>query len=223
MTDSTSHSALHSVDPREPDPDLVRWLKENCVPIIGVAFGAILFCLVAHYSSTTIDWTRTKDFTDAFANLMQSVALIAGGVWAYFKFAKGRTFQDRLTASVSGKFVSIDGSVFLVVTTQLHNVGLSRIAFDQELSFLSVFEYVESPAEEAFSVKNKWLTSLRVFGDDDRYIEPSEIVERQTLITLLRPATIGYQLEVKIAADSGYEWRATTIVDRSGFEDNENR
>ena len=81
-----------------------------------MVFGALLWCLIAHYTSITIDWTSTKDFTDAFANLTQSVALIAGGVWAYFKFAKGRTFQDRLIPTVSGRLVSINGSVFLVVT-----------------------------------------------------------------------------------------------------------
>jgi len=53
--------------------------------------------------------------------------------------------------------------------------------------------------------------------------EPNEIVERQTLIALPRVSSIGYQFEVKIAADSGYVWRATTIFDRSAFEDNENR
>ena len=69
MTDSTSHPAQHSVDPREPDPNLIKWLKENCVPIVGTTCGAFLVCLVAHYSSITIDWTRTKDFTEAFANV----------------------------------------------------------------------------------------------------------------------------------------------------------
>jgi hypothetical protein len=73
------------------------------VPIAGTVFGALVLCLVTHYSSTTVGWTRTKEFTDAFANVIQSSALIAGGVWAYFKFAKGRTFQDRLTLTVSGR------------------------------------------------------------------------------------------------------------------------
>jgi hypothetical protein len=68
-----------------------------------MAIGALLFCLVAHYSSTTVDWTSTKNFTDAFANVTQSVALIGGGVWAYFKFAKGRTFQDRLIPDTFGE------------------------------------------------------------------------------------------------------------------------
>jgi hypothetical protein len=148
MTDSTSHSEQHSANTSEPDPEFINWLKENCVPIVFTGFGALLLCLVAHYSSVTIDWTRTKEFTEAFANVTQSLALLAAGMWAYFKFAKGRTFRDRLTPNVSGRFVSIDGSVFLVVTAQMKNVGLSKVAFNPKASILNVLEYILSEAEE---------------------------------------------------------------------------
>jgi hypothetical protein len=221
MTDSTSHSVPHSADPGDPDPNFIKWLRDNCVPIAGTVFGALVLCLVVHYSSTTVDWTRTKDFADAFANLTQSLALLAGGIWAYFKFAKGRTFQDRLTPNVNGKLVSIDGSVFLVVMMQLKNVGQSRIAFDQEASSLYVSEYVASEAEDILSVKNDQLTSFQVFGDTDRYIEPNEMIERQTLIALPHLSRVGYQLEFKVFSNSGYKWRATAIVDKSAFAHNE--
>lgn len=190
MTDSTSHPALDSIS-TEPEPNFIKWLRENCVPIIGTAFGALALCLVAHYGSATVDWARTKDFAQAFANFTQSLALIAGGFWAYFKFAKGRTFEDSLNTTVSGKLVSIDGSIFLIVSLQLHNVGLSRIAFDQEVSSLVVFQHVRSQADEILWVENEQLTSFRVFEDEDRYIEPNEMVERQTLIALPRVSTIG--------------------------------
>jgi len=221
MTDSTSHPAQHSVEPTEPEPNFIKWLRENCVPIVGMGLGALVLCLVAHYGSATVNWATTKDFAQAFANVTQSLALIAGGVWAYFKFAKGRTFRDRLTPTVSGKLVSIDGSVFLVVMIQLKNVGLSRIAFDQEVSSLLVFEYVAAEVDEILSVKNNRLTSFEIFGDKDRYIEPNEVAERQTLIALPRISNIGYQLELEVLSDSGYVWRATTIVDKSSFADNE--
>lgn len=111
MTDSTSHPAQDSIS-TEPEPNFIKWLRENCVPIVGAVFGAFALCLVAHYGSATVDWARTKDFAQAFANLTQSLALIAGGVWAYFKFAKGRTFEDRLTTVVNGRLVSIGGLSF---------------------------------------------------------------------------------------------------------------
>src|SRR4029079_3658866 len=152
MTKSTSHSVQHSVDPPEPDPDFIKWIRENCVPIGGMAVGALLFCLLAHYGSITIDWTRTKDFTEAFANVTQTLALIAGGVWAYFKFAKGRTFRDRLIPTVSGKFISMIGSLCLVAMIQLQNVVLSRIAFEQGASAVAVFEFVPAQAEEILRV-----------------------------------------------------------------------
>jgi hypothetical protein len=147
--------------------------------------------------------------------------LIGGGVWAYFKFVKGRTFQDRLTPTVSGKIVLIDGAVFLIVRTHLHNVGLSRIALDQEVSSLVVFEYVPSKTEEILSVENSRLTMFQVFGSQDRYIESNEIVERQTLVALPRVSRVGYQLELKVLSESGYIWRATCNVGKSAFKHNE--
>jgi hypothetical protein len=99
---------------------------------------------------------------------------------------------------------------------------LSRIAFDQKGSSVVVFEYVPSQIEEIPSVKSNLLTSFRVFGDKDGYIEPNEIVERQRLIALPRVSKIGYRLEIEVLTDSGYAWRATTIVDRTAFNDNEN-
>ena len=221
MTDSTSHSVQHSVDPHEPDPDLVKWLRENCVSIVGMAVGALLFCLVIHYGSITVDWARTKDFTEAFANLTQSLALIGGGSWAYFKFAKGRTFRDRLTPTVNAKFVLIDGSVFLAVTTRIKNVGLAKIAFNPKASTVIVFGYILSETGEILSVANDRLTSLRVFGDEDKNIEPNEVIERQCLIVLPRVSSIGYQLEFEVVSESGYSWRATTIAEKPAFEDNE--
>jgi hypothetical protein len=208
----------HSAEPGEPDPNFIKWLKENCVPIAGTVFGALLVCLVAHYSSITFNWAKAKDFAQALANVSQSLALIGGGVWAYFKFVKGRTFQDRLTPTVSGKIVLIDGAVFLIVRTHLHNVGLSRIALDQEVSSLVVFEYVPSKTEEILSVENSRLTMFQVFGSQDRYIESNEIVEAKRWPRVSR---VGYQLELKVLSESGYIWRATCIVGKSAFTHNE--
>lgn len=153
----------HSADLSEPDPNAIKWLKDNCVPIVGLVFGALVLCLVAHYGSTIVDWTRTKDFAEAFASVTQSLAL------------------NRLTPTVNGKLISIDGAVFLSVTIQLENVGLSRIAFDQTASALYVFEHVVSEVDEILRVKNNKSTLFRIFDDKDRYIEPNEVSERQTL------------------------------------------
>ena len=220
MTDSTSHPAQDSIS-TEPEPNFIKWLKENCVAIVGIVFGALVFCLLAHYGSATVDWARTKDCAQTVASVTQSLALVAGGVWAYFKFAKGRTFEDRLTTTVSGRLVSNDGTVFLIVAIRLQNVGLSRIAFAQDLSSLEVSDFVPSQTEGLLSVRYNRLASFPVFGEDDKYIEPNEMVERQTLIMLPHVSKIGYQLELQVSANSGCVWRTKSVVGKSAFEHNE--
>jgi len=86
----------HSADPGEPDPNFVKWLKDNCVPIAGIVFGALVLCLAAHYSSTTVDWTRTKEFTDAFANVTQSLALLAGRRLGLLQICKRAYFSRQI-------------------------------------------------------------------------------------------------------------------------------
>jgi hypothetical protein len=43
MTDSSSHSMQHSADPSEPEPDFINWLKDNCAPVAGTVFGALVY------------------------------------------------------------------------------------------------------------------------------------------------------------------------------------
>ncbi|HZM97829.1 MAG TPA: hypothetical protein VFB70_00485, partial [Pyrinomonadaceae bacterium] len=121
----------HNLGSNEPVPDGIRWFKEHSIAIAGVIAVLLIICFVQHYSTRTINWTKTNDFTNAFRNVTQGLAFIAGGIWAYFKFRKGRTFQESLVPLVSGRFAFIDGAAYLVVTTEVKNVGLSKIEFDK--------------------------------------------------------------------------------------------
>ena len=80
---SLNHEApLLTSKGNEPEPDLINWLKENSVPIIGVASIGLLVCAFGRYSSISVDWTKAKDFTDAFRNVTQGLEFFAGGIWA---------------------------------------------------------------------------------------------------------------------------------------------
>lgn len=104
---------------------------------------------------------------------------------------------------------------------RLKNVGLSRIAFDHEVSSIEISEFVPLETEELLSVQYNLLSSFTVFGEDKKYIEPNEIVERQALIMLPHVSNIGYQLELQVSSNSGCLWRSTTVVCNSAFEHNE--
>ena len=215
----------HSSEPalqvhNEPVPRSLQWIKDNSLPIIGLLLLVALFCLVAHYSSVKIDWATTHDFTGSIQDFVQVLALLAGGWWAYFKFVKGRTFQESLTPAVTGRFVSLDGAVYLVATIQIKNVGSSKIDFDREASALILFEYTASSDAEIHAVADKRLTSFAVFKEKDRYIEPNEGIEVQRFISIPDPLRLAYRLEVEILSNSGFTWSVATIVDKSSLRDN---
>ena len=204
---------------QEPVPRPLEWLKANGLPIIGLLAGALLLCMVAHYSSTKVDWSTTNDLTGSIQDVVQIVAFIAGGWWAYFKFIKGRTFKESLIPVVSGRFASIDGSVYLVVSIQVKNVGLSKIEFNREGSALIVFEYISSSRVEIHTVADNKLGAFEVLDQNDRYIEPKEIIETQRLIALPNPLKIAYRLDVEVASTAGYTWHTARIVDKGSSSD----
>ena len=204
--------------PEPPTPEVGKLIKEHAVPITGVLLIILLWCLVNHYSWVTIDWGRTKDLTDAFRNITQGLAFIGGGIWAYFKFWKGRMFKESLIPGVTGKFTSIENVNYLVVTIQIKNVGTSIIEIDHR-SALIILEYTTSPSTELHAVPDKRVGVFDVFNEAEKYIEPNEIIEGQRLIAMSTPLKIAYRLEVEVASMQGYTWRANTIVDKSSLSD----
>lgn len=220
MADRNDFQEGEDLSSHEPIPNGIRWFREHSIPIAGVIALLLFICLVQHYSTRTINWTKTKDFTDAFRNVTQGLAFIAGGIWAYFKFRKGRTFQETLIAAVSGKIVLIDGTAHLVVATKVKNVGLSKIELSQTECALIVFEYTPGTTSEIHKATDKRLTSFDVFDETNRRIEPNEIMAQQTLIAIPGSVHLAYRLKLKIFSLSGYTWVATTIVDKSALSDN---
>ena len=204
----------------EPVPRPLQWTKDNSLPITGLFSLTLLICLIAHYSSAKIDWVATHAFTGSMRDVVQVLAFCAGGWWAYFKFTRGRTFQERLTPGVTGRFVSLDGVIYLVATIQIKNVGSSKINFDHEISALTLYEYIASSKAEIHAVAHKRLTSFTVFKKGARYIEPNEDIEVQQLIAIPGPLKFAYHLEIEIRSNSGFTWTATSIVDKSSLRDN---
>lgn len=208
--------------PDEPAPRPLLWFRDNSLPLSGLLLLILVVCLVAHYSPLRIDWATTHQFTGSIQNVIQVLALCAGGCWAYFKFVKARTFKQSLTPAVSGRFVMLDGMVYLIATVRIKNVGSSRIDFDREASGLILYEYISRADAQVYAVKDKRLASFEVFEmSKERYVEPNEAIEVQQFILIPDQPKLAYRLEADIFSTSGFTWRAMSIVDKASLRDNE--
>lgn len=213
LSDSLSDAEVSN---NEPQPEVVKWFKENSIPIVGVILIALVVCLIGHYSSVPIDFARTKDFADTFKNFVEGVAVIIGGGWAIFTFKRGRQFKESLIPTVSGKLVVIDNQSYLVVNTQIKNVGQCKIEFLPNASTLLVWVYKKPPSNGVITVPDETIARFDPLKEGDRYIEPNEIIDGTQFISIPNPPELGFRLDLRIiSSKDNYTWQTTCMVEKT--------
>lgn len=165
-----------------------------------------------------VDWHGLLDNAD---KIIRIAATILAGIWAYFKFVRGRIYRPRLEPSVSGKSFWRDQKHYLIISTRLKNVGSSKISIDKETSGVRVFlcdAFTQTtPPDEAEWVR---VATFPVF-EQHGWIESSELIEDQRLV-VLPPNQIAAKLELRIVA-KGINWYARTILQLTDVIDTKER
>jgi hypothetical protein len=116
--------------------------------------------------------------------IFRIAALIVGGLFAYWKFFRGRTFHPRLEPAVTATARTEADQVFLNVSCKLKNVGLSSVDLDPAISFVRIWlqdiEPGAKPAEiqwpEDQEPEETEFLSVDVFQDHE-WIEGGETIE----------------------------------------------
>ena len=208
------HTQPTDLTKQEPDPEWTEWFKEHSVPICGVLLMLFVFCLVSHFRAGT-GWSKARDIADTLAKVVQIFAIIVAGGWGYFKFIKGRTYQESLIPTVSGKLLTIDGQAYLIVNIRVENVGQSVVVLAPNASALRVFEYMSSTSSEIITVKDNELAQLVALNDLS--LEPNEIIQKTVFMSIPVEVRIGLRLELKIISNhrKKYNWAASSLVEKS--------
>ncbi|HUS13306.1 MAG TPA: hypothetical protein VMZ30_22740 [Pyrinomonadaceae bacterium] len=170
---------------------------------------------------STTDWYKTIDSSQ---KLITALGIIIGGIWAWLKFFRGRTFRSRLELTVSGKIITSGTNKFLKATMEMKNVGLSQVKLRGDAIYLDVFlidATTVKRAERLYSASWSEPVTFAVFKDHG-WVEPSEEISDELLFQL----PVGEQLacKLKLTVNSqgnswiffetpGTRWSATTIVD----------
>ena len=199
---------------KEPYPEWVEWFKEHCIPVCGVLLMLLAFCLVSHFRTGT-GWSKARDIADTLAKAAQVLAIIVGGWWGYFKFIKGRTYQESLIPKVSGKLTTIDSQTYLIANIRVQNVGQSVIEFAPDASSLKVFGYRKQTPSEIMPVSDIKLAQFVAL--DTLSIEPNEIIERTRFISIPIEVRLGLRLELQIISKhrKKYSWITSSLIEKS--------
>ena len=132
-------------------------------------------------SLAQIEWIQFIDHAEKVSKIL---AIAVGGIFAYYKFFRGRIFSSRLEASFTAELLSGSGDEYLKVVATMKNLGLSRISFKSEFCCLDVFSGKAAlPEKQISSVHWERLGTFRM-PKPIAWIEPSEPPQQIWLIAL---------------------------------------
>jgi hypothetical protein len=145
------------------------------------------------------------------SKLLTVIAIISGGAWVLFNYLAGRTHRPRLQLRVSGERVVRDGLEYLIVKTELSNVGLARVELINEGCTTRVYAHERLEATE-FVMEPNWL-KLAAFDlfRGQKWVEPSGLLIDEQLIAV--PGLSGKFLKVWAHVESEkVAWNAEAVV-----------
>lgn len=90
----------------------------------------VAFTASSSPSSTAPTWVAVIGTVSA---IITATGVIIAGVFAYFKFSKGRTFHPRCFIDINSKLTEIGGNRALQVTVTVRNDGLIALLFPSDI------------------------------------------------------------------------------------------
>jgi hypothetical protein len=198
----TDHDLLQAADMvSSVMPRSLIKVADATMAILADVIPAVLFAQAGGSQEPAL-LDNVKSVVDIIGTSVTAVALIIGGIWAYFKFVKGRTYRPRLEVELSGQWRLIDGKHLLQAHISVKNIGASVVTLLQNGTGLRVSVLARhqptAPAQVAWE-------SLRVFEVlvDHAWIEPGETVSDDLLLDLGAASPLPTLFEARLV----WRWR----------------
>ncbi len=129
--------------------------------------------------------------------VVTAVALAVGGLWAYFKFVKGRTYRPRLEVEMSGQWRQLDGMDLLHARVTVRNIGNSAVTLLQRGTGLRVSVPAADQGTAPVAVAWTVLHVFEILGEHE-WIEPGETVSDDVLLNLGIPEPVPVRFESRL-------------------------
>lgn len=146
---------------------------------------------------------KAHQISGTIHDVIESAAVIIGGVWAYFRFVRFRTLRPRLEFSFDWSRSDMDGSRSVaILSAKLANKGQTKVQLRHDNSprcFLKYALIPESHSAGAVSLLNippSGLEHIDAVFVPHRWIEPGETIDDVKLLNIDRTRLLGIQFEL---------------------------
>jgi len=179
--------------------------------------GHIDLCQSGLWSADLGDWVNTAQVV---LNFTQSLALVVGAFWVYFKFIRGRTFRRRAEIELKAELVTLSGKQVIKAVVKLTNTGLSK------LPLLTKDCCIRLQATPASSWKEQtnftWVNQMTTPLFQDHYwVEPQETAQDAVVMPVgagTADPWLAFRLQVEVWGKPaflhsiGTKWVSNSIV-----------
>jgi len=158
-----------------------------------------------------VDW---ESLTKIVQSIFTSSGILVGGIWAYFKFLRGRVYKPRMELNVVClPYLQKDHLVLLHVKVELKNVGLSKIKIDRCCSAIRIHRILKLKnqdllKEKALESNWKHIGSFPLFKEHE-WIEPSEVIRDEKILEFTNDQ-FAFKIEAIVMSEA-QQWYSSSI------------
>jgi len=160
-------------------------------------------------------WETAQDVSATIQHVVASAAVMAGAIWAYFKFVRFRTLKPRLEFAFAWSGLDEDESTGLgVLTVKLTNRGQTKVALrvrNEVSAFLRYSLIGRDHAVEPVSVvsfPSTYLEDLDIVFAEHAWIEPGECIDDVKVLRIDKTGQAAIQFEVAVFGPTKIVWCA---------------
>lgn len=124
-----------------------------------------------------------KDITAGVSSIVTAVAVVVGGVWAYFKFFRGRTYRPRLAVKMLAQWRLVNGQYLLHARIMVKNIGASVVILKQRGTGLRVSALALGQPEPPTAVQWEVVRVFEILKEHE-WIEAGETVSDDLLLDI---------------------------------------
>jgi hypothetical protein len=163
-------------------------------------------------NTNALELGGARDIASILGTTTTMLAVIFGGLWAYFKYVRGRTYRPRLAVTMRAQWRVIDGRHLLHARVIVKNIGVSVVTLRQLGTGLRVSvpdaQQPDPPTALSWQVvgvfdiltEHQWIEAGETVSDDQ--LIHIDLVEPQTTLleTRLVWSWAGQKKEIVVLA-----------------------
>jgi hypothetical protein len=207
------------MEPREAG----GWEKARTTFVVGgVVLVLILVALAVvgafqEPSAPTPAWLRNVQVgADIFQKLATPLAIVVGGLFAYYKLVVERTHASRIQPAIDYEVGQQDDRIFLKASVSGTNIGNSKVSVASE--YCGVRFYTRRAFDDGW-----WLMQAERVFEAQEWFEPGETLGESVWFELYKADWVVIKIDLYIARSEDAGWYASNLVSLVSLDDNQNK